>query len=405
VRDANRIVSRIAGSVIVALVLTVAPSRPALASGLPAMSRTSPTLTRILDLSFVDAWHGWVLGASCTVSGDRCVLVLRGTTDGGRTWQSLPTPRPPVASRVAVGRNGFTSGFLRFITPEDGWAAAWTIGRDGQTLSYSLFVTHNGGLAWSGERGLGQIMAIVPRGDTVWALTGSCPPDPAAPPCPHTLLASANRGRTWRTLPRQPQLFGDVHIVRASLQDAWVLSSIQMHSVLSVSHDGGRTWKTLTDPCISHSHAAFYEDFAALDTQQLWQVCGGQPYSWALGEKYLYASSDGGQHWTPLASSHPPGNKEPFPGTFPATGGGAHNLILTTKQRAWIILGNYWLFETRDGGRTWTQPIPQQRLNPGVDNLGPLLFVDTHHGWVALQPDRLFRTVDGGDHWDEVTLR
>jgi hypothetical protein len=47
-----------------------------------------------------------------------------------------------VASRVAVGRDGFTAGFLRLISPEDAWAAAWTIGRDGQTLGYSLFVTH-----------------------------------------------------------------------------------------------------------------------------------------------------------------------------------------------------------------------------------------------------------------------
>jgi hypothetical protein len=45
------------------------------------MSLTSPTLTRILDLSFVDARQGWVLGASCTAPGDRCVRVLRGTTD------------------------------------------------------------------------------------------------------------------------------------------------------------------------------------------------------------------------------------------------------------------------------------------------------------------------------------
>ena len=97
-RDASRIVSRLAGSAIVALVLTIAPSRPAHASGVPAMSLTSPTLTRILDLSFVDARHGWVLGASCTASGDRCVLVLRGTTDGGRTRQPLPALRPPAYS-------------------------------------------------------------------------------------------------------------------------------------------------------------------------------------------------------------------------------------------------------------------------------------------------------------------
>ena len=53
-----------------------------------------------------------------------------------------PSVAGPVASRIAVGRDGFPAGFLRLITPEDGWAAAWTIGRDGQTLGYRLFVTH-----------------------------------------------------------------------------------------------------------------------------------------------------------------------------------------------------------------------------------------------------------------------
>jgi photosystem II stability/assembly factor-like uncharacterized protein len=367
------------------------------------MSLTSPTLTRILDLSFVDARHGWVLGASCTASGDRCVLVLRGTTDGGRTWQSLAAPRPPVASRVAVGRAGFTSGFLRFLTPEDGWAAAWTFGRGGQTLGYSLVVTHDGGLTWSDERGRGQIMALVPGGDTVWALRGSCPPYPAAPPCPHTLLASADRGRTWRALPRQPRLFGHVQIVRPGVREAWVLSATPEASALSATHDGGLTWQRLADPCVKEG-GTFYEDLAAYTAGQLWLACGGEPASWALGTHWLYASRDGGRHWQPLASSRAEDQRR-FPGHVPATGAGVGNLVLAMARRGWIILGGYWLFETRDGGRTWTQPIPQQRLNPGVDNLGPLLFVDAHHGWGALQPDRLFRTVDGGDHWDAVILR
>ena len=56
------------------------------------MSLTSPTLTRILDLSFVDARQGWILGASCTVSGDRCVRVLRGTTDSLLVTHNRPPP-------------------------------------------------------------------------------------------------------------------------------------------------------------------------------------------------------------------------------------------------------------------------------------------------------------------------
>ena len=65
----------------------------------------------------------------------------------------------------------------------------------------------------------------------------------------------------------------------------------------------------------------------------------------------------------------------------------------------------YWSISSQQRSRSArARCIPQQRLNAGVDDLGPLLFVDTHHAWVDLQPDHLFRKVDGSDHWGEVTL-
>jgi hypothetical protein len=60
--------------------------------GLPAMSHTFPTRTRIFDLSIVDARQGWVLGTSCTASGDRRVRVLRGTTDSLLVTHNRPPP-------------------------------------------------------------------------------------------------------------------------------------------------------------------------------------------------------------------------------------------------------------------------------------------------------------------------
>jgi photosystem II stability/assembly factor-like uncharacterized protein len=62
------------------------------------------------------------------------------------------------------------------------------------------------------------------------------------------------------------------------------------------------------------------------------------------------------------------------------------------------------IYETSDGGYTWQAAIPMPILNPLDATVGSLVFVDRMHGWVAAY-NRVFHTVDGGAHWQAVTVR
>jgi hypothetical protein len=88
-----------------------------------------------------------------------------------------------------------------------------------------------------------------------------------------------DRGRTWRALLRQLQLFGHVQIVCPGVREAWILSATPTASALSATHDGGLTWQRLTTPCIKEG-GTFYEDLAAYTAGQLWSACSAEPASW-----------------------------------------------------------------------------------------------------------------------------
>lgn len=64
----------------------------------------------------------------------------------------------------------------------------------------------------------------------------------------------------------------------------------------------------------------------------------------------------------------------------------------------------YWLSLTRDGGRTWHQVLSGGTAN-GFLTAGSLQFPDPGHGFLtAGDPLRLFRSSDGGAHWEGVDL-
>src|SRR5258708_7130508 len=90
--------------------------------GLPAISA-----------SFISASAGWLLAVPpCAGYVRPCqTLLLRKTTDGGRTWVAVPAPPAP-----DQGRPGAVSQIL-FISSRDGWA--WGPG---------LWQTRDGGARW-----------------------------------------------------------------------------------------------------------------------------------------------------------------------------------------------------------------------------------------------------------------
>jgi photosystem II stability/assembly factor-like uncharacterized protein len=120
-------------------------------------------LTRGSDLSFVDALHGWALGISCPATDGTCSLVLRATNDGGRTWRALPAPTTAPPYRGDAG-NTVHVGSIRFADVHDGWA-----------FGPGLYATRDGGRTWSPDRRIGAVVALAPRGRSVWAISSTCP--------------------------------------------------------------------------------------------------------------------------------------------------------------------------------------------------------------------------------------
>lgn len=337
----------------------------------------------VLDLSFVDPRHGWVLAQRCTLGGV-CKLLVRVTIDGGQTWHSLPTPGPSTRD-VAAGAALSFAGFLRFATSRDGWArVSLTVGRQDTTWS-SVSVTHDGGRTWRTDPRLARISTLLPLAGTVWAIETSGGLV--------TVLISPDHGHTWHPAPEQPHVATVEQVIRGDLRSAWIVGEKN----LIATRDAGTTWQQVPDPCVVH-HQLSYETMAALDARHLWMVCGVQPFNWSLGDKYLYASNDGGGHWQPLAASEHSGAGARFPGTIPASGGRAWGLIRTTRQRGWIVLDHLWFVGTHDGGDTWTDG-PASRIVHITDiGVGPVVFVDPLHGWFAAQ-QWVLRTNDGGQHW------
>jgi photosystem II stability/assembly factor-like uncharacterized protein len=81
-----------------------------------------------------------------------------------------------------------------------------------------------------------------------------------------------------------------------------------------------------------------------------------------------------------------------------------NNAAVTTQSDAWVALSRGTLMHTADGGHTWRLAIPYAIANPGDGGVGPVQFVDAQHGWLFSFPNLLFRTTDGGRHWQKVTL-
>lgn len=66
--------------------------------------------------------------------------------------------------------------------------------------------------------------------------------------------------------------------------------------------------------------------------------------------------------------------------------------------------GEFWVFRTLDGAKHWQQQVSGQSPYPGSTSLS-VQFVDQTHGLIAVGiPLELFRTADGGAHWDPVGL-
>ncbi|OJV99144.1 MAG: hypothetical protein BGO39_16955 [Chloroflexi bacterium 54-19] len=345
-----------------------------------------PVIQQILDFSFINSNQGWAAGSYCTPFG-YCQVVVKMTTDGGRSWQA----RTPVSAEPTYFMDETSNhkkvGGIYFVSASDGWL-----------FGPGLFSTHNGGASWQDEKFSEDVIELTSAGSKILAVTRTCPQPPNGTNCKYGLLSSSDKGHTWQKMPELPTIPGPAaQLLTSTANDFWLLSwgtafdpsdKTPPAPTMAVTHDGGKSWQTLTNPCQEDN---WINARLSANSQEFWLLCASTPAT-AQQLKYLYLSRDGGKTWQEIGAKE--GTVSGYNSSFATSGPG----------KLWLASTRYTLMTSSDGGQNWKMAIPLEVLNPGDGGVGPVKFVDATHGWVGGAQGQIFLTNDGGTTWTSVSL-
>jgi photosystem II stability/assembly factor-like uncharacterized protein len=266
-------------------------------------------------LTSAEAWIGEASGLSAP-AGQQPAVVVSHTTDGGRTWQ-------PAAIPVAVPEGIFS---MSFIGERDGWCEAAVGGSAGTDL-VEILRTTDGGQSWSAVSDFPQsghkTGLVFVNATTGWATSAG-------------LYVTHDAGVTWRAQPLPdppgdgpasaglPTFFGD--------HDGLLPAGTKV----LVTHDGGTTWQPVPGSSLPPQSGLV----TFLELEHGWAAAAGGPA--------LYRTEDGGAHWAELTPA------------IAAGIAGIVDLNFTSAEVGWALGSSdnpqdTQLFETTDGGTTWTR--------------------------------------------------
>ncbi|HKX32038.1 MAG TPA: YCF48-related protein [Blastocatellia bacterium] len=302
--------------------------------------RSSQTDKNLRAIYFVDAMTGWAAGDSG--------LVLR-TTDGGRTWKSLP--------------NNFRANIrmLQFIDWNRGWM-------------------------------LGDVEG---------------PPNENQEPESRTMLFSTqNGGRTWTSRPL-PQVLS---LYFLDAENGWAVG--RAATVLKTT-DGGEHWSQIVGieklvglPIESSNYNFGFREIFFLDAKHGWMV--GNFYGRARSNiGGLFVTTDGGLSWKriPVTFQTQYSSGRFTPGRLQSVRFSDLNTGFMTGEMQDGEGRYFFALHTRDGGQTWNQFRTSSRADHNTQFLGPA------DGWTAAVASRdgetdpamydttLLRTDNGGMSW------
>ncbi len=243
----------------------------------------------LLHPSNPDIVYAGVSGVKWEDGGDSGVYK---TTDGGQTWIRVlfVDERTGVSDLVMDP----SDPDLLFAGMFSSRAYPWSVEPKGP--GSGLFLTRDGGEYWvrlDEEDGLpggdvGRIALDVFRDDprVVHALVDSGE---------GVLLRSYDRGRTWRTVTRSPDLISPLDDPSDIVADPLNESKLfHLSTRLSVSDDGGVTFRDNGGATLRNDGSASRPGFRAL-----WIQAGDPRLLYGGTDRGLYVSRDGGEHWNP----------------------------------------------------------------------------------------------------------
>ncbi len=153
--------------------------------------------------------------------------------------------------------------------------------------------------------------------------------------------------------------------------------------ILLKTEDGGRTFKELTPYINAHSR----RELAVYDENHLWYAVDSLESSGGRFWTHVYRSSDGGTNWEKFTRE----NLIIYKISFASPDlGFAYGLIpgidSITK-----------LFQTRDGGETWS---PMESINVSLFGIERFHWKDRNLGFLVSLSGAKYRTLDGGISWE-----
>jgi len=281
---------------------------------------------RFDDVYFTDRLHGSV------VSHEGFIYT---TFDGGESW--LTSPRYNVYLRA-----------IEYISPEVGFAGS---------LQHSFFMTQDGGVTWTDitDRLPGEETIVCGLGhfgdQNVYAVGNYGGPA--------IFFKSEDGGETWSRNVLDSLLFGAIDVHFVDPMHGYICGSgpdtgaLVYEGLILHTKDGGDTWEVLMrtgEPYTYIWKMDFLNNgkiFGAVET-----FMGQRPA--------IIRSLDGGLNWELIDLPHDP--------EFPFDGQGIGFL---NDSLGWFAGYGFGLFETQDGGESWTR-------NPETANINRFFKVNEH---------------------------
>lgn len=345
------------------------PGDPPQPPTIAAPTVASPAIT---SLTMFSELNGWAVGEE---------NILR-TTDGGSTWYNV-SPE---------GASAFGFGTARAFLSE---LQAWVVLADASDpfASGLLYRTEDGGLTWTAYPvpfGGGEMDFVDETHGWMMASLGAGAGSMAV-----SLYTTDDGGETWtRIYTNDPNLDGagdslplggiKSNLTPLNEEVAWVGGVVYSPETfyLFKTTDGGQTWAPQSLPAAP----GMQDTEVAVDTGPIFPA----PRDGILPVRFtgetlrtgFYVTSDGGATWE-FATFMP--------------GAGAVDFVSPTEGFFWT--GEQFFF-TEDGAQTWSSVSPNVLFG---DTFIGMEFVNTNTGWVWTYDQTgqygLYKTADGGKTW------
>jgi photosystem II stability/assembly factor-like uncharacterized protein len=330
---------------------------------------TVASFGRVVDMSFVDPQHGWVL-----VGDDSSTTNLLATSDGGQTWKTVA-----VDAQQAL--------HVTFADPTNGWLY-------GDTVNFQS--THDGGATWHrvdlAKAGMiAGVPALISEAGTVTIISG---------------IAAADQNVNWTvaTSPVDTDDFGRIGIdfqpgagpanefsLAAAGDNLWMVYNDRVVTATARTLHGTTTpwtpsWSDLGGPAAVT---------ATSNDGPLYAVVAAGVWTDSVGETQLYMSKNNGDTFQQLAL---PAGVATLVSTSLVAAGGS-DLVFTVAQDD----GSQSLYRSDDQGTTWNL-LSSLNADQALDQI---VFADATTAYAVQRTadgTQLTKSVDGGATWNPITI-